>query len=298
MTILIAGGTGFIGQELRTILLSEGHNVIVVTRNPAKYADETAKNQKFISWEEDLTGVMNQIDAVINLAGEGIFNQRWSEEVKKKLYDSRIQSTKILVDAMRACHEKPEVFISSSASGYYGHNGSVIIKESHPSGDDFLAHICKDWEFESLKAEEFGVRVANPRIGIVLEKGGGVLDKMETPFRFFVGGPIGDGGQYVSWIHRTDLCNAILFPVSNRSLSGAYNACAPNPVTMDEFAHIMGEVMGRPALFKVPDFALKMLFGEAAKPMTDSARMSPQKLQDHGFEFIFTELNEALSDIL
>lgn len=298
MNILITGGTGFVGNELRRMLLKEGHNLVIVTRSPKKYEDENAQNQKFVSWEDDLVVEMEKMDAVINLAGESIFGQRWTEEVKKRIMDSRIRSTERLVEAMEKAENRPEVFVSASASGYYGDRGGEVLTESEPPADDFLARVCVQWEKASHKAEEIGVRVVNPRIGIVLEKGGGALEKMVPAFQFFVGGPIGNGEQYMSWVHRTDLCKAIVFPLHNEEMSGPYNVNSPNPVTMNEFSKILGDVMGRPSIFRVPKFALNIILGEAAKPVTDSIRMQPKKLQVVGFEFRFQELEEALADIL
>lgn len=297
--ILITGGTGFIGQELRTMLLMEGKYLTVITRNPKKYADEAAKNQQFISWEDNLVKAMDTADAVIHLAGEGIFDQRWTDEVKKRIYDSRIETTRKLVEAMEQAESKPEVFVSASASGIYGNRGDDILDESEPADtDDFLAKVCIDWEAEAQKAAGFGVRVCNPRIGIVLEEGGGALEKMIPPFRMFVGGPVGDGKQYMSWIHRTDLCRALIYPLENSELSGPYNVCAPHPATMNELAETLGSVMNRPSIFRVPAFALKVAFGEGAKPIMDSIRMQPKALQVNEFEFHFEELEEALADIL
>ncbi len=298
MNILITGGTGFVGEELRMMLLKKGHRLIIVTRNPEKYKNEAAKNQQFISWDSDFVAAMNEVDAVINLTGENLFGQRWTDEVKQRILDSRIQSTKKLVEAMRKADKKPEVFVSASASGIYSDRGDAVLDEESEVGNDFLAEVCQAWEAESQKATEFGVRVANPRIGIVLEKGGGALEKMLPPFRFFVGGPIGSGNQYMSWIHRYDLCQALIFPLQQQSLSGAYNACAPNPITMNDFARSLGAVTNRPSLFRVPKFVLNVVLGEAAKPVTDSIRMQPKKLQLANFEFRFEEAKEALADIV
>lgn len=297
MNILITGGTGFIGEELRTKLLKEGHYLAILTRSPKKYEDESAKNQRFISWDADLVNEIDKSDVVINLAGENIFGQRWTDEVKQRIYDSRIETTRKLVEAMEKAESKPEVFISASASGIYGDKGDQVLDEQSEYADDFLAKVCKDWEAEAQKASELGIRVVNPRIGIVFEEGGGALEKMIPPFKFFVGGPVGDGKQYMSWIHRTDLVNAILFPIGNKDLEGAYNVCSPNPATMNEVAETLGNVMNRPSFFRVPKFALDIAFGEAAQPITGSTRMQPKKLQVSGFEFRFEELEEALADI-
>ena len=296
--ILLTGGTGFIGKELRRLLLQEGHYLTIVTRRPNKYEDEKAKNQQFIAWDGDLVSAMNVADIVIHLAGENVFSQRWSEEVKKKIYNSRIEGTRALVDAMREAKSKPELFISASASGYYGDGGDSIKTENDPAADDFLAKVCVDWEAEAQKATELGVRVVNPRIGIVLEKDGGAMEKMIPPFQFFVGGPVGDGKQYMSWIHREDLINALLFPIQNETIEGAYNVCAPEPVTMNLFADVLGDVMNRPVLFRVPKIALQVMYGEGAKPILDSIRMKPKVLQEQGFDFRFDDLEEALADIL
>lgn len=298
MNILITGGTGFIGKELRETLLKAGNNLVIITRNPKKYEDESASNQRFISWDDDLASEMENADVVINLAGENLFGQRWNEQVKESIYSSRIDSTRSLVEAMRSAEKKPPVFISASASGIYGDQGDTILTEEFEVANDFLASVCKDWEEESQKATKLGVRVVNPRIGIVLEEGGGALEKMIPPFKFFVGGPIGDGKQYMSWIHRSDLVKALVFPIENEKLEGAYNVCSPNPATMNEVAETLGDVMNRPSFFRVPKFALDIVLGEAAQPITGSIRMQPKKLQVTGFEFRFEELEEALADII
>ena len=298
MNFLITGGTGFIGQELRETLLKKGHNLVIVTRSSKKYEDEAATNQRFVSWDDDLVSEMNSVDVVINLAGENIFGQRWNDEIKERIYNSRIDSTRSLVESMKQADKKPSVFISASASGIYGDQGDSILTEEHKAANDFLANVCVDWEKESQKAKEYGVRVVNPRIGIVFEDGGGALEKMIPPFKFFVGGPIGDGKQYMSWIHRSDLANALIFPVEKEEMIGAYNVCSPNPATMNEVSDTLGDVMNRPSFFRVPTFALELAFGEAAQPITGSIRMQPKKLQVHGFEFRYEELEEALADIL
>ena len=296
--ILITGGTGFIGKYLTQMALKEGHFVTIVTRSPAKYSEKQAKNRSFIGWDDDLVSAMNEHDIVINLVGENLFGQRWTDEVKQRIYNSRIDSTKKLVDAMRESENKPELFISASAVGIYGDSGSRILDESEPAGNDFLAKVCNDWENESQKAEDFGVRVANPRIGIVLEENGGVIEKMVLPFKLGVGGPIGSGDQFVPWVHMTDLCNAILYPMNNHSVNGPYNACSPEPETMNTLAKKMGKVLNRPSIFRVPEFVLNIALGEAAQPVVSSLRVQPKVLQTEGFEFVFEDLEEALADIL
>lgn len=296
--ILLTGGTGFIGKYLTRMLLKKGHYVTIITRSPGKYAEKQATNRSFIGWDDNLVSAMNDHDTVINLVGENLFGQRWTEEVKQRIYSSRIDSTQKLVDAMKKSENKPELFISASAVGIYGDSGSRVLDEQAPAGNDFLAKVCIDWENTSKKAEELGIRVVNPRIGIVLEENGGMIEKMVLPFKFGVGGPVGSGDQYVPWVHMTDLCSAILFPMDHENISGPYNVCSPEPETMNVVAKKMGKVLNRPSLFRVPEFVLNIALGEAAQPVVSSLRVQPKILQTTGFEFAFEDLEEALADIL
>lgn len=298
MNILITGGTGFIGSELRSMLLQKGHFLTIITRSPEQYEDETAKNQQFISWDADLVAAMEQTDAVINLVGSSIFGQRWTAEVKQRIYSSRIDNTNNIVSAIKKAENKPEVMISASAVGYYGDRGTEVLTEDDPAGDEFLSRVCVDWEAAAKEVEEAGVRLAIPRIGIVLETGGGALQQILPPFKCFVGGPVGSGDQYFPWIHRYDLCRGLIYPMEHKDFEGIYNLNAPNPVTMNEFADELGEVLNRPSLFRVPEVALKLALGEAAEPILDSLRVQPKRLQQAGFEFKYPHVNEALADIL
>lgn len=295
---LITGGTGFIGNYLCEKLMREGHYLTLITRSPEKYKEENSKNQRFISWDSDLVQEMNRADVVINLVGENLFGKRWTDEVKKRLYDSRIDSTKMLVESMKKAESPPELLVSASGVNYYGDSGDKLLDEDTDPGDDFLAKLCLDWEAEARKAEEAGVRVAIARLGIVLEEDGGMIEKMKVPFKLFAGGSLGSGKQYLSWIHMTDLCNALIFPVDKSELSGPYNACSPNPVTMNEFASAMGEVLNRPSFFKVPETGLKIALGEASTPILASLKVQPKKLQKLDFTFQFEDLEYALADIL
>lgn len=296
--IVITGGTGFIGTFLAAQLLKAGHFLTLITRSPGKYAEKQAVNRSYIGWEDDLIHLMENTDVVINLAGENLFGQRWSDSVKENIYNSRIGTTRRLVAAMKAAGSPPELFISASAVGIYGDNGDTVLDESSKAGDDFLAEVCVDWEKESQEADAAGVRVANPRIGIVLHESGGMLEKMELPFRLFAGGPIGSGRQYVPWIHVGDLCRAIIYPMENPVISGPYNACSPEPVTMNELAKTLGRVMNRPSFFRVPECVLKTVLGEAAQPALSSLRVQPKVLRISGFEFEFEDLEEALADVI
>lgn len=301
--ILITGGTGFIGRYLTSELMKEGHYLAIVTRSPAKYKEEEAENQRFISWDANFPGEMEKAEVIINMAGEnlagdGPFGKRWTDTVKKKIYNSRIDTTRKLVEAINRAESKPEVLISASAINYYGDSGDQELDESDSPGTDFLADVCKDWENEALKASSDGVRVVIPRFGAVLEDDGGMLKKLKLPFSMFVGGPLGNGGQFISWIHMRDLCRSILFAIHHPELQGPYNATAPEPATMNELANEMGRVMNRPSFFKVPEFVLNIMLGEATAPILSSVRAQPKVLQKHGFKFEFEDIGEALADIL
>src|SRR6056297_765579 len=298
LNILITGGTGFIGSFLCDRLARDGHFISLISRSPEKYTEESAKNQSYISWDSDLSKAMDKADVVINLVGENLFGKRWTEEVKKRLYSSRIDLTNKLVDAMRESSTPPDLMISASGINYYGDSGDEVLTEEHGPGDDFLANLCVDWEAAARKAHDLGVRVAIPRIAPVLEDDDGIIDKMKLPFSLFVGGSLGSGDQYLSWIHMYDMISALVYPIEKPEVSGPYNAASPNPVQMDEFAKVMGKVMNRPSFFKVPEFVLNTVLGEAATPVLASLRIQPKVLQQAGFEFQFADLEVALGDIL
>ncbi|NGP89622.1 TIGR01777 family oxidoreductase [Fodinibius halophilus] len=298
MKIFLSGATGFVGSYLRSMLLREGHLLTIVTRNPKKYEEEKAENQQFVSWDDNLAAEMEQADAVINLAGASIFGQRWTEEVKRKIYSSRIETTTQLVSAIEQADNRPSVMVSASGADYYGDCGDKVLDETEESGEGFLSKVCVDWEQAAELVTALDVRLAIPRIAVVLEKDGGALEQMLTPFKLCVGGPIGSGGQYFPWIHMYDLCRGIVFAIHNEDFTGAYNLSAPNPVTMRTFANELAAQLNRPSLFKVPGSVLKLVLGEAADPILTSKRLQPKKLQQHGFEFRFPYLQEALADIL
>lgn len=295
--IIITGGTGFVGSYLCNELLKQGHFISIITRSPEKYADEQSKNLRYIGWNDDLADKMEETDIVFNLVGENLFGKRWTDSVKKAIYDSRIESTKNLVNAMTKAGSKPELFVSVSAVGIYGDHGDELLDESTKPTDNFLAEVCTEWEEESQKAANLGVRVVNPRLGIVLEEDGGFLQIMKLPFLFFVGGPLGDGEQYLPWIHMNDLCRALIFPMENEELTGVYNVCSPQPEKINRVADALGNVLNRPSFFRVPEFALRTILGEAANPVLSSLNVQPKVLQISGFEFQFEDVEEALADI-
>ena len=296
MNIFITGGTGFIGKGLRTLLLRNGHNVTVLTRNPEAHKSEKAKNQQFVSLDANLTDYMNAADAVVNLAGENIFAPRWTSEKKQRILNSRLRITGAVVKAIREAEEKPGVLVSSSGANIYGNRGDEWLNEHAETANTFLADVCEQWETEAMKAKEEGVRVVIARTGMVLGDGG-ALDKMAPAFKLFVGGPVGRGNQYISWIHRFDLCRSIIYAIEHDDMKGVYNAGAPNPVTMNEFATTLGEILNRPSIFKVPEVLLKTAMGEVSQLVTDSIRMQPAALENAGFRFRFSQLEEALADI-
>lgn len=241
---------------------------------------------------------MEWTDAVINLAGASIFGQRWTKDVKEKIYSSRIDTTVRLVEAAKKAKQTPDVMISGSAVGYYGNRGNKMINEDDPPGNDFLAKVCLDWEKAAEPIKNYGVRLVISRTGIVLEKGGGVLKQMLPAFKFFVGGPVGNGTQYIPWIHRYDLCKAFLFLLENKNCQGPFNVCAPHAVTMNYFAQSLADVLNRPDFFRVPEWVLNIVLGEAAQPVTGSIRARPKRLEEINFNFKHEYPQEALAEII
>lgn len=298
-TILITGASGFIGSNLVQACLQEGHYLVLVSRNPENLPYPTARNCKKISWDPDeLSASMESVDVVIHLAGESVAGRRWSHGVKDAIQSSRVNTTRALVEAMSQAESKPRLMISASAVGIYGDKGDQIVSEKASYGDDFLADVCKAWENEAVRAESLGVEVAIPRIGVVLGKGAGVLEKMESPFRWFLGGPVGNPSIYLPWIHVDDVVGALFFAMENVELRGAFNVSAPEPVTMSEFASGIGWALRRPSWFPVPPALLRLLFGEAAQPILTSMRVMPYALLDNGYEFRYTDVRTALGDLL
>ncbi|MDX1638754.1 MAG: TIGR01777 family oxidoreductase [Balneolaceae bacterium] len=298
MQILISGGTGFIGTELRRNFLKKGDYITVITRSPEKYASEAARNQKFIDWNSDLADTLEETDVVINLVGENIFGKPWTESVKKRLYQSRVDNTKKLAAAVEEAENRPALFISASGVNYYGDRGDQVLDEQEPAGDRFLAKLCVDWEAAAQPVSDLGVRLVLLRNGVVLEMGGGAFQYLFPIFKMCLGGPLGNGRQYFPWVHMLDVCRAVDFVIDNEEISGPVNMVAPNPVTMNELADTLGEVLHRPSFFRVPEFALRLVLGDAADPLLESVRAQPKALQQAGFEFRFKFLKEALSDII
>ncbi|MCF6309931.1 MAG: TIGR01777 family oxidoreductase [Sulfurimonas sp.] len=283
MKIAISGKSGLVGSKLEKMFQLQ-HNEVV----GLKVRDNTDV--------ETLSKEIEKCDILINLSGTTIL-ARWSDSYKKKLYDSRINTTKKLVEAMSLCKEKPKLFISASAVGIYK-SDEVHDDDSEVYADDFLSHICKDWEAEAQKAEDLGVRSVQTRFGVIYAKEGGAMQKMLPPFKMGVGGKIGSGEQIVSWIHIDDLLRAYEFIVKAPSISGSVNFTAPYPLSNSEQTVILGNVLKRSTLFTVPSFILKLIFGEGSTVMLDSKEVIPTKLINNGFVFNYEKFEDALKDIV
>jgi uncharacterized protein (TIGR01777 family) len=308
MKIVIAGGSGFLGGPLAEVYAEEGHDVRVLTRGlPAGESRHDpgtgVPGVTRVGWKPDgqsgpWAAALDGSDAVVNLAGAGIADSRWTPQRKAELRDSRVVPTRSLVAALASVGTPPPVFISGSAVGYYGASGDEPKTESAPAGDDFLAHLCQEWETEARRAETKATRVVPIRSGVVLERTGGALPKMITPFRLFAGGPVGSGRQYMSWIHRIDWVELVRWIVETPAVTGPMNATAPMPVTNREFARALGRALHRPSLLPVPGFALKLALGEMAGPvLLTGARILPARAQALGFHFRYPEVDLAFRGI-
>lgn len=280
--VAIAGASGFVGTSLQKMFKENGFDVISLRR--ADIADT-----------KRLAEIIDGVDVVVNLSGANII-ARWSESYKKELYDSRIYTTRNLINAISQIQNKPKLLISTSAVGIYS-NSKKQTEDEYEFGTDFLAKVCKDWELEASRANEFGVRCAIFRFGIVLGKSGGAFAKMVTPFRFGLGGNIGNGKQYFSFIHIKDLCRAFKFVVENSSQEGVFNLTAPNATTNAGLTKALASALNRPAFFDVPEFVLKLIFGEGAKVLTDGQNVYPKKLLDNGFVFEFDNIETTIKDL-
>ena len=291
MKVIVAGGTGFIGGYLCWLLERQGHGVVVLSRSAA--ASQGAR--KDVLWDGATPGPWEtEVDgagAVINLCGASIAKGRWTKDRKKELRSSRLDSTRALVAAISAAKRKPGVFINGSAIGWYGDRGEETLDEGSPAGKGFLAELCQDWEKEAQKAQE--VRVNCLRIGLVLGKGGGALSKMLPPFKLGLGGRLGSGRQWMSWISRDDLCGLILHILTTDS-PGPYNGTAPAPVTNQEFTRALGAAVGRPALLPAPGFALKLALGEMSELLLTGQKVLPAKARASGYVFQHPDLATAL----
>lgn len=293
MNILITGGRGFIGTPLTRELRNAGHKVTITTRRRTDAKDQLTWNPPELIPPD----TVSRFDAIINLAGEPIAPDRWTAEKKKRILSSRVDTTRALVRSIHNAVSKPRILISASAIGYYGPHGDEFITEEGPAASDFLSDVCVQWEKEAYKAEEFGVRVVTVRLGGVLELDGGALSQMIIPFRFFLGGPIGSGNQWFSWIHRDDVIGMIMYALENPSVSGPVNVTAPNPVTNREFSQALGAAMNRPSRLAVPGFMVKLTLGELGAVLLTGQRVIPEKIMKAGYQFKYTNVDKALEAI-
>jgi uncharacterized protein (TIGR01777 family) len=307
MRIVIAGGSGFLGSGLSARLRAARHDVVVLTRDGAQSRrggsrDTEARAIRFAHWTPngetgDWTREIDGADAIVNLAGAGIADQRWSAARKRLIWNSRILSTKSLVAALRTVARRPSVLIQGSAEGFYGAfaNGPTI-DESSPPGSDFLAQLCVAWEAEAQPAAALGCRLVIGRTTVVLSRDGGALPRMMMPFRLFAGGPIGSGRQVMSWIHIDDWIEMVLWAIEKSGVSGPVNLAAPEPVTNAEFSRALGRAMHRPSWLPVPGFALRVIVGEMANDaLLLGHRILPKRAQELGYVFRHPRIDEALA---
>ncbi len=296
MVILVTGGSGLIGRRLIPYLEAQDHRVIRLVRSRDLASEKAAfwsTSEGRVYWDEP-----GGIDAVVHLAGESILG-RWTKAKKARIRDSRVAPTRNLCTFLAAMEAPPRVLVAASATGFYGHRGEELLGEASPSGDGYLPEVCRQWEAATEPARSAGIRVVNLRIGMVLTSEGGALAAMRTPFRLALGGKVGDGRQYMSWISRDDLVAAIRFILESDDLDGSVNAVAPQPVTNAEFTRILGLALHRPTPFSVPAFVIRLLFGQMGRDLLlASARVEPRRLREAGFQFEHAELEAALLALL
>lgn len=294
MKILITGASGLIGKALQASFEEKGYEMLLASRGEPKTDADIQWNADTGFADNDLAR-LEGLDAVIHLAGENIAGLRWTEEKKKAIRDSRVHGTRTMIEAFAKLKKKPKIFVSSSAIGFYGDRANDEMTETSAVGDTFLAETCREWEAESRRAEDLGIRTVLLRNGIVLSKDGGALATMMTPFKFGVGGVVGSGKQWMSWVSLDDVVAVVNHALENENLRGAVNVTAPNPVTNEEFTKTLGTVLYRPTILPLPEFAVHMLMGEMGDALLlDSTRVIPKRLLDAGFEFEYVDLKAAL----
>ncbi|MYL51029.1 TIGR01777 family protein [Halobacillus litoralis] len=299
MKIAITGGTGFVGTQLKEKFVQEGHDVYILTRSPKKYND--TEQVTYVGWlkeefhpEQELPA----LDAIVNLAGESLNSGRWTEERKQSILESRIKSTEGVLDLVDALPEKPEVLVNASAVGYYGQSKTkTFTEETTEPGNDFLANVVEEWETRASQAAEKGIRTVYVRFGIILGEEG-ALPKMILPYKMMIGGKLGSGEQWMSWIHIDDVVGLVHFAIENKDIHGPLNGTAPNPKRNKDFGQTLGEVLNRPHWIPAPAFALKAALGDMSTLLLDGQCVIPKKAMASGYTFHYPELQPALSSIL
>jgi uncharacterized protein (TIGR01777 family) len=305
MRVFVTGGTGLVGSRLVRQLLARGDQLVVLTRRYAHARQALGPNVALVEGDPMRAGPwtdqLADCDAVVHLAGENIFARRWSAYFKNLLVDSRVQSTRNIADALLRLPRRPagqgRVVVNASAVGIYGPRGDEEITEESPPGNDFLAHLCLEWEKAARTVESAGIRAVQVRIGVVLDPAGGALAKLLTPFKMFAGGPVGTGKQWMPWIHHEDLTGLFLLALDTPPCAGPLNGTAPNPVTNKDFSTALGHALHRPSVVWTPGFALRLLLGEAADVVTTGQRVLPKKALALGYTFKYPTLDVALKQM-
>ncbi len=300
MKVLVTGATGFVGTKLVNELFRDGHEINILSRNATSAKNKFSVPVNTFDWKtEELPSseAFAGVEAIVNLAGEGIANKRWSETQKKKIYDSRIVGTTNLLKGMQKSGVKPKVVVSASAIGFYGDRGNDVLQENAAKGTGFLSDVCADWEKVAIENTS-GVRLVNLRIGVVLGSQGGMLQKLLPLFKLGLGGPVGNGNQWMSWVHVDDLISLIKFSLKTNEVAGPVNAVAPNPATNKEFTKAMGTALSRPAVLPAPAFGIKLAMGELSALVLDSQKVSSEKAEKLGFKFEYPTIDKALNEIV
>ena len=302
MKVAVTGATGTIGRAVVSALLDRGDSVVALSRSAARARETLGADVEVFEWSDPRSAAppaeaFTEAGGVVNLLGEPIA-QRWSDDAKREIRDSRVLGTRNLVATLRGAGPRLRVLVSQSAVGYYGPHGDEVVDEAAAPGDDFLAGVVVDWEAEARAAEELGLRVVLARTGVVLTAEGGALETMLTPFKLGVGGPVAGGAQYLPWVHIDDVVGALLFALDTEAASGPVNVTAPQPVTNKEFSKALGHALKRPAFMPVPGFAIKLMYGEMASIVTTGARVVPARLEELGYAFRQPDLGQALADVV
>lgn len=301
MRVIVTGSGGLVGRALVRSLLADGHSVTRLVRGGAQQF--RAPNSAAVEWDPDKgtidAAALEGHDAAVHLAGEPIAEGRWDDAKKRRIMESRAKGTRLIAETIAKLEEKPRVLVSASATGFYGDRGDEVLREESASGGNFVSEVCREWEKGTLAASQASIRVVHLRIGVVFSGEGGALAKMLTPFKFGLGGQLGSGRQYMSWITLEDLVRVIRRAIDDESLRGPVNAVAPGAVTNEDFTKALGRVLGRPTFLAMPSFAARLAFGEVADELLlSSARVEPARLKEAGFDFRHTEVEAALRSVL